>query len=95
MVYISLLTILENAATHLGASAGDIGIIVLAIGCLIFFAVSVRLALLISMVLFAGLYVAYYLIGWSTEKVLIILILIIIFMAFTLMISGKKEGGLY
>jgi len=83
----------DIVAPGLGVTFPDYVLIVYLIILFIFFAVDIRIGLVISFVATALLYVGFTAIGWPTLNIITVFFAIIVLLALSLFISKRRTGG--
>ena len=87
--FYNLIAYIANA---IGVSVEMVFIITLFVPCLLFFSADFKLGLISSIIVLSGMFIWFYQFGFQTDRVIIMLLLLIVMLAFTLyFISAKAQ----
>jgi len=87
-----LYNLIAYLANSVGVSVEMVFIITLIIPCLLFFAADFKLGMISTMLVLSGMFIWFYQFGFETDRVIIMLLLSIVVLAFTLyFISAKTQ----
>ena len=84
--------VITDAMANIGISYQDWLLIGILLGCLLMFAVGLRIGLIVSTFMLAGGYVMFSLIGLPVQNILIAFLMSIVLLALSLLFSGKSQG---
>lgn len=85
--------LIDYLANQVGVSVEMTIMMTLLIPCLLFYAADFKLGLISTMLVLSGLLIWFYQYGMQTDRVIILLLLCIVVLAFTLyFVSVKTEG---
>lgn len=79
-------------ANAVGISVEMVFIITLIVPCLLFFAADFKLGIISTMIVLSGMFIWFYQYGFQTDRVILMLLLSVVILAFTLyFVSAKSQ----
>lgn len=92
-----LYNLVAYIANAVGVSSEMLFIITLIVPCLLFFAADFKLGLVSTFLVLSGLFIWFYQFGFQIDRVIIMMLLVIVVLAFTLYfvtVKVQRSGGI-
>ena len=84
---------IELLETNLAMSFENMVILIMGLGGFLFYAKDVKIGIIIHFVMFSGIFMGFYALGWSYGTALILALCFLILLSMTLLINNKAQGA--